>query len=476
MSLSRRILSTILLLAAAPLAGQERSVEESRSADFPTGQVVEEVVTLDGSGHSYALYLPSDYAADRQWPVLYVLDPRGRALMALDLFRAAAERNGFIVVSSYQSRSDTDMSVTTRAFQALLNDIPRRFAFDPQRLVVAGMSGTAHASWGFAQALEDRLAGVIACAGGVQTSTYGRPEDEVGFAYYGITGTDDFNYQEMMELEAHLDEVGSPHHFEVFDGRHGWAPRESLQRAVDWMTLRFTFDGFEPPSEDFVQEQLAARRGYARSLTGPLDRLRHYQSMKRDFAGRGFAAEDQEELDRLESSDEVAAAARLERKLAGRERAYLTSRLGPWNRMLVQDQNPPGVGESLVRLQIGSLVKRSQDPDPRRATSARRLMETVYTQASFYLPRSLEAQGEIDRAEIALKVAAEIFPDRALTYWRMANLFLDAGWHQRAMEALQEVAERGDVIVTSVQTDSRWEPLHQEPGWPRLVEALESGR
>lgn len=53
-----------------------------------TGRVVETVVTEHDPGQQYALYLPSGYLAERAeertWPVLFVLDPRGRAVPGIE--------------------------------------------------------------------------------------------------------------------------------------------------------------------------------------------------------------------------------------------------------------------------------------------------------------------------------------------------------------------------------------------------------
>lgn len=464
-------IAAFVLLAGAA-AAHEAPAKEAVS-DLIPGQAIEDVATLADPEYTYALYLPSAYEPSAKWPILYVLDPRGRAVMALELFRDAAERNGFIIVSSHQTRSDTGTPVTAQAFQALFNDIPRRFSSDPQRLVVAGMSGTAHAAWGFAQTLEAGLAGVIACAGGVQAGTYGPPEEEVPFAYYGITMTDDFNYREMMLLEGHLDEVGSPHHFEVTAGRHGWPPREATERALDWMTLQFTLAGFAPPYEGFVEDQWMARRTFAHALDDPLSRLRHLRSLERDFAGRGFSEQDAAELERLASSDEVAAARKLERRLARRERSYITNSLAAWQRQVLAAENPPDVPRSKVRLRLASLHEQARDPDPRRAASARRLLEKVYTRASFYLPRSLAGDGRTGRAEIALRVATEIFPDRAWTYWRLANLYLDADRQKHAIEALAQALqidanESGFLAPESLRRDPRWETARSLPEWSQI--------
>ena len=73
---------------------------------FPTGVVVEHVACGTDPTQTYALYLPSSYTTERQWPALILMDPRGRALAPIDLFREAAERRGYILMSSYDTSSD----------------------------------------------------------------------------------------------------------------------------------------------------------------------------------------------------------------------------------------------------------------------------------------------------------------------------------------------------------------------------------
>ena len=116
------------------------------SADFPRGQVVEKVAAAKVPGQSYALYLPSTYTPDRLWPVLYMLDARNNALVPIERFRAAAERFGWILVSSYNSRSDTRDDPNSAAMTAMWNDAVARFSIDGRRVYVTGFSGGARAA------------------------------------------------------------------------------------------------------------------------------------------------------------------------------------------------------------------------------------------------------------------------------------------------------------------------------------------
>src|SRR5262245_13386449 len=61
-----------------------------RSQDLPLGKVVERVVCLKDASQSYALYLPPNYAPDRQWPILYAFDPGARGVRPVERFKDAA--------------------------------------------------------------------------------------------------------------------------------------------------------------------------------------------------------------------------------------------------------------------------------------------------------------------------------------------------------------------------------------------------
>src|SRR3954462_14661605 len=82
-------------LAVWPLAVQE----------IPQGKVMERVTCRGNERQSYALYLPSNYSADRAWPIVYCLDPGARGRVPVERFAAAAEKYGYVVAGSNNSRN-----------------------------------------------------------------------------------------------------------------------------------------------------------------------------------------------------------------------------------------------------------------------------------------------------------------------------------------------------------------------------------
>src|SRR5450432_626781 len=77
----------------------------SRAADLSQGQIVDSVeCALDNTQH-YVLYLPSNYTPARQWSVILAFDAGARGRMPVERYRQAAEKYGYIVAGSLNSRN-----------------------------------------------------------------------------------------------------------------------------------------------------------------------------------------------------------------------------------------------------------------------------------------------------------------------------------------------------------------------------------
>ena len=103
--------------------------------------MVEGIACDSDPTQTYTLYIPSTYTSDRRWPVLLVFDPRGRSLLAAELFREAAETNAWIIVSSDNTRSDGSWEPNLVAIQALWSEVHTRMPADFKRIYATGFSG-----------------------------------------------------------------------------------------------------------------------------------------------------------------------------------------------------------------------------------------------------------------------------------------------------------------------------------------------
>src|ERR1041385_5546673 len=125
--------------------------------------------------NSYALYLPSGYSTAKRWPLLLIFDPFARGEVSVKLFREAAEKYGFILVGSNNSRNFEDPS---SAIRLLWTEVKEHYAIDPRRIYTAGLSGGARVAASVALACKGCIAGVIANSAGLPTGAK-PPEPDV---------------------------------------------------------------------------------------------------------------------------------------------------------------------------------------------------------------------------------------------------------------------------------------------------------
>lgn len=246
--------------------------------DVPRGQVVPDVKCAADASQSYALYLPSSYSPDKHWNLMLAFDPRGRGRLPVELYRAAAEKYGYILAGSNNSRNGPAQT-SLKAAQAMLDDVEARFSINKNRMYVTGLSGGARFATDLAMGTNE-FAGVIASSAGFAHST--GDEEALSFALFGTAGTEDFNYLEMRRLDL---QVTSPHRVRIFVGDHAWPPAEVAMEAVEWMELQAMKSGRRARDEAFIDRIFAERTAQLAALTAEPDLYRAASSLAADFAG-----------------------------------------------------------------------------------------------------------------------------------------------------------------------------------------------
>ena len=256
---------------------------QATTPDFPPGVVVPAVTCASNPQQTYSLYLPSTFSATRKWPIVFMFDPAARGQIAVETVRAAAEKFGYIVVGSNNSRNGL-LGGSAEAIRAVWMDAQARFPVDEHRRYAAGMSGGARVAAGMALGCGDCLAGVISNAAGFPGEA--TPSRDMKFAYFAAVGTADFNYPEMAGLRKKLESAGARYRIRVFEGDHGYAPAEVWMEALEWMDIQAMIAGTLPRDAATIQASLDHQIAQARTLKASgnfLEASRTYRFAIRDF-------------------------------------------------------------------------------------------------------------------------------------------------------------------------------------------------
>jgi poly(3-hydroxybutyrate) depolymerase len=188
-------------------------------AFWACAQNVQQVEVRDHPGQSYAMFVPSNYRADQAWPIVYCLDPGARGRVPVERFAAAAEKAGFLVAGSNNSRNGA-IAPSREAIGFMVQDTHERYAIDDARIYAAGLSGGARLALAWAVGQNGRIAGVIACSAGFGSET----PKQLPFKLFATAGVDDFNHDELYRMSRDLARHNVPHRFVEFEGGHEWMP------------------------------------------------------------------------------------------------------------------------------------------------------------------------------------------------------------------------------------------------------------
>ena len=350
----------LLCLAILTLVGRA-----AVGQDLPRGMIVDDVQCKDNVLQHYALYLPSTFTPGRKWPVILGFDAGARGRRAVERYQEAAEKYGYIVVGSNNSRNGPWEPILEAA-AAMRRDVEARFPIDTRRRYAAGMSGGAHVAMRLALTSTD-IAGVLASSSAFEDGDF---RASVGFPIFGTMGTEDFDYDEVHQLE----DLKSPHRVEMFDGGHQWPPIELATDGVEWMEVQAMQRGLRPRDERLIDQLFAKRMARAEAQKSGLSMMRELKAIAADFKGLADVASVGRRAAALVRRQDVKDEGKAEQAEERRESQFLPEFFN------VLDEAAARNSEAFAHLKdrVAELVQQSKAPNDSAARGfARRLLAGI---------------------------------------------------------------------------------------------------
>ncbi|MBO0862836.1 MAG: hypothetical protein J2P21_30935 [Chloracidobacterium sp.] len=441
-------------------------------ADFRPGAITEKVVCQADSKQSYALFLPSGYNPQRNWPILYSFDPGGRGRQPVELFKDAAEKYGWIVVGSYNSRNGPGVPLND-IIRALWLDTHERFAIDEKRIYTAGFSGGARVASSFAIAMRDRVAGVIACGAGfpyVKT-----PTREMRFAYFALAGREDFNLVELHQLEESLTKADVVHQLLTFDGEHSWPSKTLLEEAIAWHEVMSYQKKLRPQDDGRINSLYEQGLRLAQSFETD-GRLRLYEAFMRyrilaqSFRGLRATEEAATKFRELQNNKDVQAQIN---QLKAADRLQESR----WSELLNVTQ---GVKSAETRMQALADGRNFVERMRKQAEADAATMERMVARrliGQFSVSVSEEANEEMYRknfsvATTLLTLLTEARPNNPQVFYRLATAQAQSGQKRQALEALSKAVALGFNDVAQLQQAEEFASLRGDKAFRLLIEKI----
>jgi len=429
-----------LCVLVRPASVQQAAATGENSQAFPVGTIVPKVAALAKPEQSYALYLPSQYSPGKLWPIVYAFDPGARGRVPVELMKDAAERYGYIVVGSNNSRNGS-WKIEAEAAQAVLLDTQDRLAIDVHRAYFAGFSGGARVAARLAQ-LCKCAAGVLLNGAGFQPEDSGSPDRAV--AVFAAAGIYDFNYSEIVRMDDALEKLHYAHFLRAFGGPHQWAPSSAMAEALAWFQMQAMKSGRDGRDDSSIAAFAAqeAERAHAFEQSGDVYLAwKEYRQAAEAIAGLAENADLRGKAEALEKDKAVREGVKREKQDFD-DQDQLTRGISSRLAMLRESQpNRAEIRTDTERRISGLRDREEHEKRLEKLRVLKRALAGVMVQA---MEAGFERLDQKDPAQARdyFELACEADPDSA---WALSNLAVSRalnGDRKGALEALRRAKSK----------------------------------
>lgn len=451
---------------AAPVAGAPEG------GQIAPGRVMNRVVCKDDPAQSYALYVPSSYTAASGWPMIYAFDPGGVGKRPVELYKDIAEKYGFVITGSNNSRNFSN-DESAKSMSAMWKDTHSRLALDDRRIYSSGFSGGARVAGAIALACGYcQIAGVIAHGAGYPSSHKAGAKD--GLLYFFAIGDRDFNWPEVTALRREREEAGLPYRVRTFSGSHQWAPEEVMEDALEWITLNAMRSGREAPKVDFIDRffrQVQAQALAAETAHDLIGESMAYRTLVSDFRGLKEVAEYENKLASLKKSADFKAALKREQDEMAQQ-AAIENEIGPQMIALAEGRGEDLFGLRTEVTQKMSLLKSKaeQSKNTEQRLVAGRAFGGLWVEGLENGQQEFEAR-HFERAETYFQLISRVSADP----WPMlllAETHSAEGNKKQALQDLREAVRRGLKDPEVLENDDKLQKLKAETEFQKIIAEL----
>lgn len=444
--------------------------------DIQKNEIIDKIICQDNPEQSYALYLPPGYTPEKTWPILYAFDPGARGRIPLEHFKEAAQKYGFIVVGSNNSRNGPWPPVM-EASMAVWTDTNKRFSIDKKRVYATGFSGGSRAAAVFSKFVNHPVEGIIGIGAGLPQQL--KPEQVQPSAYFGIVGIGDFNYQPMMRLDNEFDNWKVQHRFLVYDGEHNWPPQEIGTRAIEWMEVLAMKRKLRPLDNSLIEKIYTEELKKAQRLEeeGQVYRaVSEYEAITSAFQEWKDAEAISDRISHLKQSEEYKKFVNAEKGINEREDLHRQRFINTFARIMKYPETVMNLTDIYSELGISPLLDKIKNKkNINEHYLASRLLTQLFIHSVEEGWRYYE-KGNYKMAivfhEIAAK-ASQYKPSRLpYIHFELARFYALNNQKKKALKMLERAAENGFDDIEAIENQEDLKTIKNMPEFQKIIKKL----
>jgi predicted esterase len=425
------------------------------------GKVLPNVVCLGDPSVSYALYLPINYTAQKKFPLILAFDPHAGGALPVERYKELAERYGYILIGSNNSKNGQPQSESASIISALFTEISTQYSVDTSRIYLTGFSGGARIASmiGF---YHGGVAGIIGCGAGLPGSN-----EPIRYKcdYIGFAGRGDFNMFELLKLNDQLGQAGINHSLILFDGPHSWPPAPVMEEGFYWLEFCAMREKLIPSNMRLIANYVTTKDELLKNEEANNNYLNEYDDLKNIIGFLDGVTSTDKYRERLKTVGDMPVvkqalktrSSMMEKELE-QQRTYSESFFVKdlkWWKKVITDYG----------LRITKYKK------PEDTLAAKRMLSYLSLVAYMSSSRALAGTDTAD-AQYALQIYQWVDPDNSEVYYLTALLKAKERNAPAVLSALKTAIGKGFTDKARMQQQPEFEPLQSTREYLDLLQQM----
>ena len=218
------------------------------------GAVMDSLQINDSSPDTFSLFLPTSFNTNQKWPILIVVDLKGRGEQALSMFTTAANSEGFILASPNNLSDSITLSKNMLNLGNMMKKVSEILPVNNDRVYSAGFfSGAQFAS--LVPLFIKEVDGVISIGSSLPNTELLSTKSR--FHFVGVVAREDFSFRDLIQSRKVLNQLKFENQLIVFDAVSKLPEQSHLLRAMRWLKLSDMAKGILPKDSVFIKNALA---------------------------------------------------------------------------------------------------------------------------------------------------------------------------------------------------------------------------
>ncbi|NKI33002.1 alpha/beta hydrolase [Croceivirga thetidis] len=214
------------------------------------GIVVDSINVKGTPEETFALFLPENFENKGTWPLLVVIDEKGRGKKSLSTFSEAGKDKGYIMAASNAVNDSLSITENVQRMGRLFASLSALFPLNNNRVYVGGFDAGGRLA-NLMPIFFKNLNGVISC--GANFSNTELVDSKNPFHFIGIVGLEDFDYINLRDNEAFFNKLKFDNNILLHEGGKVWPPKRQLSKALDYLKLRSMAKVYTEMDSIFIQ-------------------------------------------------------------------------------------------------------------------------------------------------------------------------------------------------------------------------------